>query len=269
VKPLVFANFLAPNMTSVYADVAARVGRTLGVPVQLIEGRGWEQLRDGSVDVAFLCGLPYVRLCAEQPGVLRPLAAPVLDEARYQDRPVYFSDVIVRRDSPFRSFGDLRGRSWAYNEPGSFSGCLLVRHHLLQMGETEAFFGRLTFSGRHQDSIRHVVNGEVDASAVDSHVLGVERLRNPDLATEIRVIATLGPSTVPLVAATAVVPEAVQARIATALCELGREPGCRDVLAGGLIRRFVPIGDRAYDDVRQKMAVVDQARAPSSSAGTR
>ncbi len=112
-KPLVFANFLAPNMTSVYADVAARVGRALGAPVQLIEGSGWEQLRDGSVDVAFLCGLPYVRLCAEQPGVLRPLAAPVLDEARYQDRPVYFSDVIVRRDSPFRSFGDLRGRSCA------------------------------------------------------------------------------------------------------------------------------------------------------------
>ncbi len=137
------------------------------------------------------------------------------------------------------------------------------------MGETEAFFGRLTFSGRHQDSIRHVVNGEVDASAVDSHVLGVERLRNPDLGTEIRVIATLGPSTVPLVAATARVPEAIQARIATALCELGREPGSRDVLAGGLIRRFISIDDSAYDDIRQVAAVVDQRRAPSNSAGTR
>src|ERR1700687_2820397 len=85
VKPLVFANFLAPNMTSVYADVAARVGRALGVPAQLIEGSGWEQRRDGSVDVAFICGLPYVRLCRERPGMLRPLAAPVLDGTRYQD----------------------------------------------------------------------------------------------------------------------------------------------------------------------------------------
>ncbi len=109
VKPLVFANFLAPNMTSVYADVAIRVGRVLGTPTELIEGNDLEQLRDGSVDVAFLCGLPYVRLCRERPGMLRPLAAPVLDGARYQDRPVYFSDVIVRRDSPFRSFDDLRG----------------------------------------------------------------------------------------------------------------------------------------------------------------
>jgi len=259
VKPLVFANFLAPNMTSVYADVAARVGRALGVRAQLIEGRGWEQLRDGSVDVAFVCGLPYVRLVGERPGMLRPLAAPVLDDARCQDRPVYFSDVIVRRDSPFRSFGDLRGRSWAHNDPDSFSGCLVVRHHLAQMGETEAFFGRLIFSGFHQESIRQVRMGEIDASAIDSQVLGVERLRNPELTDEIRVVAILGPSTIPLVVATAMVPGAVQARIGAALCELGREPDSRAVLASGLIRRFTPIDDGAYDDIRQKLAAVEGA----------
>src|ERR1700686_2740600 len=246
-------------MTSVYADVAARVGRALGAPARLVEGEDWEQLRDGSVDVAFLCGLPYVRLRREQPGLLQPLAAPVLDDERCQDRPVYFSDVIVRRDSPFRSFGDLRGRHWAYNEPGSFSGCLLVRHHLLQMGETEAFFGRLTFTGRHQESIRQVRTGEVDASAVDSQVLGVERLRNPELAGELRVIETLGPSTIPLVAATSGVPDEVQLRIRDALCQLGRDPVSRNVLAGGLIRLFTRIDDRAYDDIRQKLAVVESA----------
>jgi phosphonate transport system substrate-binding protein len=251
VKPLVFANFLAPNMTSVYADVAIRVGRALGTPTELIEGNDLEQLRDGSVDVAFLCGLPYVRLCRERPGMLRPLAAPVLGGARYQDRPVYFSDIIVRRDSPFRSFDDLRGRSWAYNDPDSFSGCLLVRHHLLKMGETEAFFGRLVFSGRHQESIRKVFDGEVDGSAIDSQVLGVERLRHPDLAD------TLGPSTIPSVVATAGVPQEVQARVCDALCQLGRDPGSRNVLARGLIRRFTPIDDRAFDDIRQKIADVE------------
>ena len=269
VKPLVFANFLAPNMTTIYADVAARVGRALGTPAELIEGKSLEQLRDGSVDVAFLCGLPYVRLCAEQPGMLYPLAAPILDEARCQDRPVYFSDVIVRDDSPLRSFDDLRGQRWAYNEAGSYSGCLLVRHHLLQMGGTEAFFGAVTFSGRHQESIRKVADGEVDASAIDSHVLGVERLRNPQLDATLRVVASFGPSTIPLAVATARLPDALQGRVRDALCELGRDPVSRDVLAGGLIRRFIPIDDAAYDDIRQKLAVVDQRRAPSSSAGTR
>jgi ABC-type phosphate/phosphonate transport system substrate-binding protein len=269
VKPLVFANFLAPNMTSVYAGIAARVGRALGTPVQLIEGNRFEQLGDGSVDVAFLCGLPYVRLCAERPGMLRPLAAPILDEARYQDRPVYFSDVIVGRDSPFRSFDSLRGHSWAYNEAGSFSGCLLVRHHLLRMGETESFFGRVSFSGRHQESIRMVTDGEVDAAAIDSHVLGVERLRNPELSGQLRVIVSFGPSTIPLVVATASIPATLQRTLSGALCELGGDPDSRTLLASGLIRRFTPIDDRAYDDIRQKMAAVDQRRTPSNSAGTR
>jgi phosphonate transport system substrate-binding protein len=269
VKPLVFANFLAPNMTAVYADVAARVGRALGMPAELIQGDGFELLRDGSVDVAFLCGLPYVRLCAERPGMLYPLAAPILNEARSQDRPVYFSDVIVHRDSPFRSFEDLRGRSWAYNDPDSFSGWLLVRYHLSQMGETESFFGRLTFSGWHQESIRRVLAGEIDASAIDSQVLGVERLRNPELAEELRVIATLGPSTVPLAVATAGVPDGLRDQLRDALCALGNDPASREVLASGLIRRFTPIADSAYDDIRRVTAALDQRRAPSSSAGTR
>ena len=240
-----------------YAYVTAQVGRALDMPAAMIEGHDFEQLRNGSVDLAFLCGLPYVRLCRERPGMLRLLAAPVLDEPRYQDRPVYFSEVIVRRDDPARSFGDLRGRSWAHNDPDSFSGCLVVRHHLRQLGETEAFFGSVTFSGRHQESIRQVVRGEVDASAIDSHVLGVERLRNPDLAGELRVIAVLGPSSIPPVVASSTLPEEVQTRARQALCRLGGDPLSRGVLAGGLIRRFVPIDDRAYDEIRQKMALVE------------
>src|SRR5207302_10083212 len=77
VKPLVFANFLAPNMTSVYAGVAERVGEALELPAQLIEGTRFEQLRDGSVRVLFLCGLPYVRPCTERPARPRPPAGPL------------------------------------------------------------------------------------------------------------------------------------------------------------------------------------------------
>jgi ABC-type phosphate/phosphonate transport system substrate-binding protein len=114
-----------------------------------------------------------------------------------------------------------------------------------------------------------IASGEVDGAAIDSHVLGVERLRNPEIGEAIRVIATLGPSTIPLVVATARLSDDTRDRVRDALCALGEDPASRDVLARGLIRRFTPIDDRAYDDIRQKLAVVDQRRAPSSSAGTR
>jgi ABC-type phosphate/phosphonate transport system substrate-binding protein len=104
-----------------------------------------------------------------------------------------------------------------------------------------------------------VRTGEVDASAVDSQVLGVERLRDPDLDRELRVIESLGPSTIPLVVATAAVSDEAQLRVRSALCKLGRDPVSRNVLASGLIRRFTPIDDRAYDDIRQKLAVVQSA----------
>jgi phosphonate transport system substrate-binding protein len=267
VKPLVFANFLAQNMTSVYTEVALSVGRALGRPAELIAAQSFDQLGDGSIDVAFLCGLPYIRLRREHPDMLHPLAAPVLDGARYQDRPVYFSDVIVCEDSPLRSFADLRGRNWAYNEPTSFSGYLLVRHYLLQMGETEAFFGSLVFSGSHQESLRRILNDEVDASAIDSHVLGVEQLRRPDLAGQIRVIAVLGPSTIPLAVATAGVSDEVQEGVRDALCALGRDRASRDVLGSGLIRRFTPIDDTAYDDIRRMTAAVESQERGNQLAG--
>jgi phosphonate transport system substrate-binding protein len=137
------------------------------------------------------------------------------------------------------------------------------------MGERESFFGRVTFTGRHQESIRKVVNGEVDAAAIDSHVLGVEQLRDPELGGQLRTIASFGPSTIPLVVATAGVPATLQGHLTAALCELGADRGTRSLLASGLIRRFTPIDDLAYDDIRHKVAAVDQRRAPSSSAGTR
>jgi phosphonate transport system substrate-binding protein len=267
-KPLVFANFLAPNMTATYTEVASRVGRAVGRSGRLVRGTALTQLTDGTVDLAFLCGLPYVRLTREWPGRLRPLAAPLLDEARCGNRPVYFSDVIVHRDSPFRSFDELRGRSWAYNDAGSFSGCLLVRYHLLQMGETEAFFGRLVFTGRHQESIRQVLSGELDGSAIDCQVLGVERLRHPAVGEQTRVIANLGPSTVPPVVATARLSPNEQDRVREALCQLGEDPVSRRVLAAGLIQRFVPVDDAAYDDIRRKLAAVEgSVHHPNQLAG--
>jgi len=262
VRTLVFANFLAPNMTSTYTEVAARVGQRLGTPTTLVEGASLDQLRQASVDIAFLCGLPYVRLRREQPGMLRLLAAPVLDEPRYGGRPVYFSDVIVRRDSPCRSFDDVRGRSWAHNVEDSYSGCLLSRYTLHEMGETEGFFGQVIFSGWHQESIRRVVAGEVSASAIDSHVLGVEHRRNPGLHRQLRVIAVLGPSPIPPVVGSASLPDEVAVRVRDALTELGDDPSGRALLGRGLIRQFIPIEDQAYDSMRRMLDVVERLPPP-------
>src|SRR5262245_52776583 len=110
-RPLCFATYLAPKLRPVCEFISRYVGDRLGCSTELIVGDSYARI--GDVDVAFLCGLPYVRLAAQPEPRLELLAAPVLRGARYGGRPVYFSDVIVRRESRFRSFADLRGARWA------------------------------------------------------------------------------------------------------------------------------------------------------------
>ncbi len=112
-----FGTFLAPNMLPVYQAIADEVGARLGLSTELVVETDYENCRNDIKDICFVCSLPYVTF--ERQGITPavPIAAPVLEDDRYEGRPIYFSDVIVHRDSGLRTFADLRGRSWAYNEP--------------------------------------------------------------------------------------------------------------------------------------------------------
>jgi phosphonate transport system substrate-binding protein len=245
-----FGTFLAPNMLPVYEAVAAEVGRRLGIETELVVETDYEACANDENEVCFVCSLPYVEF--ERRGVAPsvPVAAPVLRGERYGGKPVYFSDVIVRADSPFRSLLDLRGHSWAYNEPLSHSGYGITRYHLLQLGETHGFFSAVIEAGFHETAIRLVANGEVDASAIDSQVLAVALRDDPSLAHSLRVIDALGPSTIQPVAVSRRVPKRQRREIQQVLTTLHEDPAARERLATGLIDRFAPVDAASYDDIR-------------------
>jgi len=50
-----------------------------------------------------------------------------VDDPDAEDRPVQFSDVIVRADSEDQSLDDLAGRRIGCNDPASLSGCHALR----------------------------------------------------------------------------------------------------------------------------------------------
>ena len=157
-------------------------------------------------EVCFLCSLPDVEF--ERQGIARaiPMAAPVLDGECYGGTPIYFSDVIVHRDSPFSSFLDLRGRSWADDEPLSHSGYGITRYHLVEIREAHGYFGEVIEAGFHEESVRMVAAQEVDASAIHSQVLAVMMRDDPSLTRSLRIIEALGPSTIQPVAVSKRVP---------------------------------------------------------------
>jgi len=254
-----FATYLAPNIRPAYEAVAEHAGRALGVPTELAVGRGYERLETGEEDVAFICGLPYVVLADRPNPPVELLAAPVLQGERYGDRPIYFSDVIVRRDDPARSFADLRGRSWAFNEPESHSGYGVTRAKLAELGETNGFFGRVVESGFHQRSIRLVASGDVDASAIDSQVLEIELREHPELSETIRAIDALGPSTIQPIVAASRLSSTLRQELREAIVGMAADASMRDRLASVLVRRFAPVRDQDYDDIRDMMAAADAA----------
>jgi phosphonate transport system substrate-binding protein len=253
-----FATFLAPNLLPVYRFITRRVGERLGCATELTVGSCYGQLGP-EADVGFICGLPYVELARRPNPPVEPLAAPVLLGERYGGRPVYFSDVVVRRDSPFRCFADLRGCTWSYNEPTSHSGYGLTRYWLVRLGQTRGFFGRVVEAGWHERSLRLVASGEVDASAVDSQVLAVALRDHPELAARLRVLEVLGPSTIQPVVASRRLSAALRSELRGVLLGLADDAEGRARLAHGFVARFAAVGDGDYDDIRAMFAAAEDA----------
>lgn len=254
-----FGTYLAPNVLPVYEAVTEEVGRRLGVDTELVVETSYESCRADVNEVCFVCSLPYVTFEREGTSPADPVAAPVLEGERYGGRPLYFSDVIVHRDSPFGSFEDLRGRSWAFNEPLSHSGYGITRYHLVRLGETNGFFGEVIEAGFHEESTRLVSKKEIDGSAIDSQVLAVAMRDDPGLRDSLRIVDALGPSTIQPIAVSGRVPREMRDSILDVLTTMHEDPVARERMAFGLVERFVPADAGSYEDIRMMLGACEAA----------
>jgi phosphonate transport system substrate-binding protein len=247
--------YLAPNQLALHQFVVQSLGEKLGCEVELVEGVNYEDVYN--YDLSFICGLPYVLRSSS--GRIEPLAAPVLQGTRYQNKPIYFSDVIVHKESSAQSFAELRGCTWAYNEPESQSGYGITRYCLVKYGLIRGFFSRVIKATYHQEAIRLVAEGKIDAAAIDSHVLALEIRDYPELAAQVRVIDSLGPSTIQPIAIAAALPKNLKHNIRLVLTEIHLKPTAKARLAQDFVERFVSVSDNDYDDIRHMLAECENA----------
>jgi phosphonate transport system substrate-binding protein len=251
---LIGASFLAENARPIHERIAGWAGARLGEPVEFSRADWAERHRlldAGRIHLAFICGLPYSEKFDRLDRPVELLAAPVMAGARYGGRPVYFTDVVVRHDSPARSFADLRGTVWAYNGEDSNSGYVMPRDHLLRLGEVDGYFGRAVASGSHQQSIEMVLAGEAHVSGIDSTVLDLELEQQPALAGALRTLESIGPCPIPPVVVARRLPEGTKRALGEALLAMHHDRDGRAILAGGLIARFVRVQDADYDPIRE------------------
>jgi phosphonate transport system substrate-binding protein len=245
---------MAENSESFCRDVASFIQEETGIGCEYVTGIPWlerERLFDnGEIQILWLCGLPYVHKADLGESNMELLAVPVPSSPRYCGQPVYFSDVIVSEESPFRKFAELRGAVWAYNEPRSHSGYNVVRAYLCGLGETRGFFGKIEESGAHTMSLKMILGSKVDGAAIDSTLLEWAIGENPEIGEQVRVIATFGPSPIPPWVISTTVPGNLRRELRALLLAMHTNRRGREMLAHAKLDRFVEAQDQDYDAIR-------------------
>ena len=271
IDKLVLSSCQAPNMDFLVADLAVYLSERLSLPVEACLDIPWQQREDlldeGQIDLCWICGLPYVQKADVNPSRIKLLAAPVMSAARYLNSPIYFSDVVVRRDSTYQHLADLRGARWAYNEPGSQSGYNVVRYALAMLGERDGFFGPVVESGAHQTSLQMILNGQIDGSAIDSTVLEQELRNDPSIASQIRVIDTFGPSPIPPLVTALEMNDETRLRVLDSLTGMETDAHGREILAKASLVRFIAVSDKDYDPIREMSQAAKDVRLSARQSG--
>lgn len=159
--------------------------RKTGRSVRFVQRQSYrdvtEMLLNGELDAAWLCGFPYVQHQDE----LEPLVVPV-----YQGESLYRSYLIVsKNDQTTTSLEDLRGRTFAFSDPDSNSGFLVVQAALRGQGsDFKSFFRRSFYTWSHRNVARAVAEGLADAGAVDGYVWQALSNIEPELTALTRVV---------------------------------------------------------------------------------
>lgn len=203
-RPFRFTSLVSTIADPFCSALAAYLSARLAYPVEFIDAVGGsrEELLDTqAVDLAWLCGLLFLyKTDAGQQ--LTPVVAPCMIDEVPSGQPVYYADIIVRAQSHYQTFADLRGATWAYNEEASFSGYQMVRAHLAQLQKKAPYFGHKIRSGAHLQSLELVRNGKADCAAIDSTIMQMGTVHAPASIADIRTIARLGPYPMPPLAFT-------------------------------------------------------------------
>jgi phosphonate transport system substrate-binding protein len=234
--------------------VVAMLRKTLGMEVRPYVAGDYpgvvEAMKGGKLDVAFYSPAAFVM--AEKIAGARLILKSV-----YKGRSVYYSAIITRNDSKIKTLADLKGKTFAFVDPGSTSGGVYPKVMLMNAGINPAkHFSRVIYAGGHDAAILAVVNHKVDAAATFANdTRGEDVPWKPMLkgrAGEVRVIGYSKPIPNGAIAVAKNLDPALTARVRQAFLDLGKTAEGRKLLAQMyLIDRFEPAAPHDYDSVRE------------------
>jgi ABC-type phosphate/phosphonate transport system substrate-binding protein len=130
------------------------------------------------------CGYPLTGPWADR---LQYLATPRYAAAGCEG-PNYCSWIVVAADSRARGLEDLRGMRCSINSRISHSGYNALRASIAPLARDGRFFGSVSVSGGHSESLAQLGRGEVDVAAIDCVTHALLRRCRPHAIEATRII---------------------------------------------------------------------------------
>ena len=253
---------ISPEKTfSYYQDFLDYLSKKFGQRVVLKQRRTYQEVNDllelGAVDYAFICTGAYLR--AEKNFKLPVAAIPII-----YGKDTYQSYIIVAKESPIKTFDDLRGRIFAYTDDLSNTGALYPEYLIRKEGAIpEQFFSYFFYTHSHDKSIEAVARGIADGAAVDSLVYDSLKERNDLSVEKTRVILSSQPFGMPPVVVSPKTAKPFRERFQAILFGMDQDPEGKKILKNLKIDRFVEPSAGLYDSVREMENFLKASRKTS------
>lgn len=225
------------------------VQEKLGMHVWLIDRENYAEinslLKAGDIDVAFVCGGPYVD--GHAAFGMNLLAAPLVN-----GETVYYSYIIVNKESGIEKLEDLRGRTFAFTDPLSNSGKIVPTYMLSKMDETpDIFFSKYDYTYAHDKSIKAVAEGIVDGAAVDSLIWEYINHNSPEITSRTKIVHRSPPYGIPPIVVRSGLAPSLKEKLREIFLNIHNDEHGREILQDMMIEKFVPVEDSLYDSIRE------------------
>ena len=202
-----------------------------------------EALRAGHVDVALLGPFSYVLATT-----VAPVEAFAVTVTARSMQPSYQSIIIAAKDSNINSLADLKGKTFAFVDPGSTSGFMVPSAAFIKAGITpEKDFKQVMYSGGHDATIVAVGSGKVDAGSVADRIYERGCAKGLADCNKLKVIWTSPPIPNDPLLYRKTLSEDMKKKIREAFFSV------KNLAFGemGTVARFDPASDKDYDPLRE------------------
>lgn len=189
-------------------------------------------LDEKKVDVALVCTGTYIT--CSRAATVELIAVP-----EFKGDVKYRCLFVVNKKSEINDISDLQGRSFAFTDPESNTGCIVPSWFIRKQGyDPKTYFQKIIYTGSHDRSIDAVAKGLVDGASVDSLVFYSFIETHPEIKESLHVIWESEPFGAPPVVVPTGLSESMKVQLRNIFLAMSQDVKGREILDGIGIERF-------------------------------